>query len=60
MAQAGEAPDIAEISSGALGTYVEMGVAIDISKYMSAWLTMMPTLWSICPWKAPFTACPCT
>ena len=36
MAQAGEAPDIAEISSGALGTYVEMGVAIDISKYMSA------------------------
>ena len=36
MAQAGEAPDIAEISSGALGTYVEMGVAIDIAKYMSA------------------------
>ena len=36
MAQAGEAPDIAEISSGALGTYVEMGVAIDISKYMDA------------------------
>ncbi len=36
MAQAGEAPDIAEISSGALGTYVEMGVAIDISQYMSA------------------------
>ena len=34
MAQAGEAPDIAEISSGALGTYVEMGVAIDIAKYM--------------------------
>ena len=27
MAQAGEAPDIAEISSNALGTYVEMGVA---------------------------------
>ena len=36
MAQAGEAPDIAEISSGALGTFVEMGVAIDIAKYMSA------------------------
>ena len=36
MAQAGEAPDIAEISSGALGTYVEMGVAIDIAQYMSA------------------------
>ena len=36
MAQAGEAPDIAEISSGALGTYVEMGVAIDIAKYLSA------------------------
>ena len=36
MAQAGEAPDIAEISSGALGTFVEMGVAIDIAKYMPA------------------------
>lgn len=36
MAQAGEAPDIAEISSNALGTYVEMGVAIDIAKYMEA------------------------
>ena len=36
MAQAGEAPDIAEISSNALGTYVEMGVAIDIAKYMDA------------------------
>ena len=36
MAQAGEAPDIAEISSGALGTYVEMGVAIDIAQYMAA------------------------
>ena len=34
MAQAGEAPDIAEISSNALGTFVEMGVAIDIAKYM--------------------------
>ena len=36
MAQAGEAPDIAEISSNALGTFVEMGVAIDIAQYMSA------------------------
>ena len=36
MAQAGEAPDIAEISSNALGTYVEMGVAIDIAQYMAA------------------------
>ena len=36
MAQAGEAPDIAEVSSGIIGTFVEMGVAIDISKYMSA------------------------
>lgn len=36
MAQAGEAPDIAEISSGALGTYVEMGVAIDIAQYLDA------------------------
>lgn len=36
MAQAGEAPDIAEISSGALGTFVEMGVAIDIAQYLDA------------------------
>lgn len=36
MAQAGEAPDIAEISSGAIGTYVEMGVGIDIAQYMEA------------------------
>ena len=36
MAQAGEAPDIAEISSNALGTFVEMGVAIDIAQYVSA------------------------
>ena len=35
-AQAGEAPDIAEISSNALGTYVEMGVAIDIAQYLDA------------------------
>lgn len=36
MALAGEAPDIAEVSSGAIGTYVEMGVAIDIAKYLPA------------------------
>ena len=36
MAQAGEAPDIAEISSGILGTFVEMGVAVDIAQYMEA------------------------
>jgi multiple sugar transport system substrate-binding protein len=36
MAQAGEAPDIAEISSNKLGTFVEMGVAVDISQYMEA------------------------
>ena len=36
MAQAGEAPDIAEVSSGVIGTFVEMGVAIDISKYLAA------------------------
>lgn len=36
MAQAGEAPDIAEISSGALGTYVNMGVTIDIAEHMPA------------------------
>lgn len=35
MAQAGEAPDIAEVSYGAVGTYAEMGVGVDISKYMS-------------------------
>ncbi len=36
MAQAGEAPDIAEIASGILGTFVEMGVAVDIAQYMEA------------------------
>ncbi len=36
MAQAGEAPDIAEVSSNAIGTFAEMGVTVDISKYMSA------------------------
>ena len=36
MAQAGEAPDIAEVTSSAVATYVDMGVAIDISQYMDA------------------------
>lgn len=36
MALAGEAPDIAEISYGAVGTFVEMGVAVNIADYMSA------------------------
>ena len=36
MAQAGEAPDIAEVSSGTIGTFVEMGVAINIADYLSA------------------------
>ena len=36
MAQAGEAPDIAEVSSSAIGTYVEMGVAIDVAQYLDA------------------------
>lgn len=36
MAQAGEAPDIAEVSSGAIGTYVEMGVAINVADYLAA------------------------
>lgn len=35
MAQAGEAPDIAEVSSGTIGTFVEMGVAVDIKPYLS-------------------------
>lgn len=35
MAQAGEAPDIAEVSSGTIGTFVEMGVAVDIAPYLS-------------------------
>ncbi len=35
MAQAGEAPDIAEVSSAAIGTFVEMGVAVDIKPYLS-------------------------
>lgn len=36
MALAGEAPDIAEVSYGAIGTYVEMGVAVNIADYMDA------------------------
>jgi len=36
MALAGEAPDIAEVSYGAIGTYVEMGTAINIADYMEA------------------------
>ena len=36
MALAGEAPDIAEVSYAAIGSYVENGTAIDISKYMEA------------------------
>ena len=34
MALAGEAPDIAEVSYGAIGTYVEMGVALDVKPYL--------------------------
>ena len=34
MANAGEAPDIAEVSYSAIGTYVELGVAVDIAQYM--------------------------
>lgn len=34
MALAGEAPDIAEVSYGAIGTYVEMGVAVDVKPYL--------------------------
>lgn len=36
MSLAGEAPDIAEVSYSMIGTLVEMGVAIDITKHMSA------------------------
>ena len=36
MSTMAQAPDIAEISSGALGTFVEMGVAIDIAQYLDA------------------------
>ncbi len=34
MALSGEAPDIAEVSYGAIGTYVEMGVAMDVRPYL--------------------------
>lgn len=34
MAQAGEAPDIAEVSYAAIGTYVDMGVAVNVADYM--------------------------
>ena len=34
MALSGEAPDIAEVSYGAIGTYVEMGVAMDVKPYL--------------------------
>ena len=36
MAQAGEAPDIAELSYSNIGTYVSNGTAVDITKYMDA------------------------
>lgn len=35
-ALAGTAPDIAEVSYGAIGTFVEMGTAINIADYMDA------------------------
>ena len=36
MAQAGEAPDLAELDYSSIGTYVQNGTALDISKYMDA------------------------
>lgn len=36
MALAGEAPDIAEVSYGSIGTFVEMGVAVNIADYLDA------------------------
>jgi len=36
MALAGEAPDIAEVSYGSIGTFVEMGTAVNIADYMPA------------------------
>ena len=36
MAAAGEAPDVAEISYSSIGTYVQNGTALDISKYMDS------------------------
>lgn len=35
MALAGEAPDIAEVSYGAIGTFAEMGVGVNIADYLS-------------------------
>lgn len=35
-ANAGEAPDIAEVSYASIGTFVELGVAIEIDQYMDA------------------------
>ena len=35
MALANEAPDITEVSYGAVGTFVEMGVAVNIKDYLS-------------------------
>lgn len=34
MALSGEAPDIAEVSSGVIGTYAEMGVAVNVADYL--------------------------
>lgn len=36
MANAGEAPDIAEVSYASIGTFVELGVGIEIEKYMDS------------------------
>lgn len=36
MAQAGEAPDIVELSYSDIGQYVQLGVAVDITQYMAA------------------------
>ena len=56
MALAGEAPDIAEIAYSAVGTYVEMGVALDITDYIDvsdydanalAYLTLDNTLYGL-------------
>lgn len=36
MAQAGEAPDIAELGYAGIGTYVQNGTALDLSQYMDS------------------------
>ncbi len=36
MANAGEAPDIAEVPYSAIGTYSELGVAIDVAQYLES------------------------